>query len=80
MLMVVAKGFTPVFSPQTGWNVSLKVNSEEPQSWAPGQIWQGGTLDPNTFLLSFECTAGDCSGTPITFGGATITTDYVSGG
>lgn len=79
-LIAIAKGFTPVFSPQTGWSVSLTVNSETPQSWAPGQVWTGGKLDLNTFLLSFECTAGDCSSTPITFGGVTISTDFTSGG
>lgn len=75
-----ASGFSPVFSPQTGWTVNLTVNSDSPQSWAPGQTWTGSKIDPNNFLLQFECTSGDCSSTPITFGGATVSTQYAPDG
>jgi hypothetical protein len=72
--------FTPVFNAQSGWTITLGVNSQTPQSWAPGQVWTGDKLDPNTFLLQFECTSGDCSQTPISFGGGTVVTQMTQTG
>lgn len=78
--LLAGTSFAPVFNAQSGWAVTLGVNSQAPLSWAPGQVWTGEKLDPNTFLLQFECSSGDCSQNPISFGGGTVVTQMTQTG